>query len=177
MDGSLWAPDQSAKNSILSVHCSTGEITRTSVRLGAKAQNVRFSPDGNLLFITAKGGPIICCDREGSTIWSQPLADFGGVGATHLLLTESGSHLCLPILQTPRSEWGEKVIIEAKTGRIERSRVGHKGPPAQLARDWMGDCCLTYTGEIVDMFTGEILNQLSFPKISTGDVSHSLIFH
>lgn len=172
LDGQLWAPDERSKDTILSVDCRTGDIGKIKVRLGAQVATLRFAADGSCLFVAGRNGVLICSDRHGSTLWSQDFSDYGEIRGQRILLNESGSHLCLPILETKRCGWGEDLIIATKNGRIERSIVRHKGPPARLAADWVGDCALTYTGEIVDFFSGEIIDKLALPIRSARELVH-----
>lgn len=171
LDGRLWACDERAKDTILSVDCRTGELRKIKIRLGSQVATLRFSVDGNLLFIVGRNGTLICCDRHGSTLWSQTVSEHGEVRGTNIFLNESGSHLCLPILETKRSEWGEDLIVSTGSGRIERSIIRHRGPPARLDANWIGDCALTYAGEIVDFFSGEVVSKLALPVKFATDIT------
>lgn len=172
LDGRLWACDERSKDTILSVDCRTGDIAKIKVRLGAQASMLRFAADGSCIFIAGRNGVLICTDRDGSTLWSQDFSDYGEVRGGRIRLNESGSHLCLPISETKQSEWGEDLIISTKSGRIESSIIRHRGPPARLWADWLGDCALTYAGEIVNFFTGQIVDKLALPIRSSREAVH-----
>ena len=93
----------------------------------------------------------------------------GQVGAGTILFNESGSHLCLPISATQRSGWGEDLIIAADSGRVETAVVRQKGPPARLAADWFGDHLLTHRAEVVDFFTGAVVDRLDLSSVTHAD--------
>jgi hypothetical protein len=172
VDGRLWAGDDRSKDTILSVDCRTGDIAKIKVRLGAQVATLRFAADGSCLFVAGRNGVLNCSDRDGSTLWSLDFSDYGEIRGQRMLLNESGSHLCLPIPATKQCEWGEDLIISTKNGRIERSIIRHRGPPARLWTDWVGDCALTYTGEIVNFFTGEVIDELTLPIRSARESVH-----
>lgn len=172
LDGRLWARDERSKDTILSVDCRTGDITKIKVRLGAQVSTLRFAADGICIFVAGGNGVLICTDRDGSTLWSLDFSDYGEIRGQRMLLNESGSHLCLPSLETNRCEWGEDLIVATKNGRIERSITRHRGPPARLWADWVGDHALTFAGEIVDFFSGEIIDKLALPVRSARESVH-----
>jgi hypothetical protein len=162
LDGKLWAPDGRSENFLLSVDCHTGAIKK--IRITATTGRVvrlRFSRDGDSLFATGSNGTVVCCDRDGSAIWSTSLAEYGQSAQTQLLLNELGSHLCVPLASSKQSQWGEDIIISADKGRVEKTIVRHRGPPARLATDWFGDHLLTYTGEIIDFFDGKVVGNVN----------------
>jgi hypothetical protein len=161
LDGRLWAPDGRADNVLLSVDCRTGEIKKVGIPLAGRAVRLRFAHDGACLFVTGSNNVIICCDRDGSMIWSTSLAEYGERTPSLVLSNESGSHLCATLVASKRSEWGEDIIISADRGSIEKAIVRHRGPPARLATDWFGDHLLTYTGEIIDFFSGEVVGNVN----------------
>ncbi|WP_255263660.1 YncE family protein [Pseudomonas aegrilactucae] len=165
LDGKLWVPDERARNRVLTVDCASGEINRLTVPIDAKVQRLRFSRDGQHVFVAGKNNRLICCDRDGATVWSKDISEHGHVGAGTMLFNESGSHLCLPISQTQRCNWGEDMIIAADTGRTENMILRHKGPPGRLAADWFGDHLLTYSAEIVDFFTGAVVDRLDLRSV------------
>ena len=169
LDGMLWAPDERARNSVLRVDCASGAISKLAVALDAKVKSLRFARDGQHVFITGENHRLVCCDREGTTLWSRDIGEHGQVGAGTILFNESGSHLCLPISATQRSGWGEDLIIAADSGRVETAVVRQKGPPARLAADWFGDHLLTHRAEVVDFFTGAVVDRLDLSSVTHAD--------
>ncbi|MCY1438308.1 hypothetical protein D9M71_545020 [compost metagenome] len=93
-------------------------------------------------------------------MWSRDIGEYGQVGAGTILFNESATHLCLPISATQRSNWGEDIILAADSGQIETTVVRHKGPPGRLAADWFGDQLLTHRLEVVDFFSGAVVDVL-----------------
>jgi hypothetical protein len=163
LDGRLWVPDGRANN-LLSVDCRTGEIKKVEVPLAGMVTRVRFAHDGTSLFVAGSHYDILCCDRDGSMIWSTSLADYAKKNAPSTILSnESGTHICASLWESKRSEWGEDIIISAKDGRVEKTILSHKGPPARLAKDWFGDRLLTYAGEIIDFYSGEMIGRVNSP--------------
>ncbi|MDR2307914.1 MAG: hypothetical protein LBE53_12065 [Paucimonas sp.] len=160
LQGHLWAPDERTRNRLLKVDCASGEVTSVSLAMGDKIQNLRFARDGQHLFAVGCNSRLLCCDRDGATVWSVDLSEYGHLGAGQLFYNESASHLCLPVSSTPRSNWGEDLIIATANGHLENTVVRHKGPPSRLAADWFGNRLLTHGAEVVDFFTGEVLDQL-----------------
>ncbi|MCE5984866.1 YncE family protein [Pseudomonas sp. LF19] len=160
VQGKLWAPDERASNSVLTVDCASGEINKITLALDAKVRSLRFSRDGQYLFVTGENNRLLCCDRNGATLWSRDIGEYGQVGAGTILFNESATHLCLPISATQRSNWGEDIILAADSGQIETTVVRHKGPPGRLAADWFGDQLLTHRLEVVDFFSGAVVDVL-----------------
>lgn len=165
LQGRLWVPDERTRNSLLAVDCASGEIDKLTLALEAKSKSLRFSRDGQSLFVTTDSNRLLCCDRTGATLWSRDLGEYGQLGSGTILFNESGSHLCVPISSTPHSRWGEDIIIAADSGRIENTFVRQKGPPARLAADWFGDHLLTHLAEVVDFFTGDMVEQLELSTV------------
>jgi len=162
LDGKLWAPDGGSENVLLSVDCHTGAIKKIRITTTTgRVMRVRFSHDGNSLFATGSNSSVTCCDRNGAAIWSTSLVEYGQNALTDLLLNESGSHLCVPLVSTKRSGWGEDIIVSADKGQVEKTIVRHQGPPARLAADWFGDHLLTYSGEITDFFDGKVVGNVN----------------
>jgi hypothetical protein len=161
LDGRLWAPDGRTDNFLLSVDCRTGDIKKIRIPLGGRAARVRFAHDGASLFVIGSNNVIMCCDRDGSIIWSTNFAEYGENIPAFVLSNESGSHLCAPLWKSRRSAWGEDIIISADKGHVEKTIVRHGGPPARLATDWFGDHLLTYSGEIIDFFTGKVIGSVN----------------
>jgi hypothetical protein len=164
LDGKLWVPDGRYENFVLVVDCRTGEIKKVRITsTTARVVRLRFSHDGGSLFATGSNGTVTRCDHDGSAIWSMSLAEYGQYtnALTQIFLNESGSHLCVPLAASKRSEWGEDIIISADKGQVERTIVRHQGPPAILAADWFGDRLLTHTGEIIDFFNGSVLSSVN----------------
>ena len=160
VQGKLWAPDERAGNRLLTVDCATGEIAKVTLKLDAKVKSLRFSRDGQYLFVTGENNRLLCCDRTGATRWSRDIGEYGQIGAGTILFNESGSHLCLPISATQRSNWGEDIILAADSGQTETTVIRQKGPPGRLAADWFGDRLLTHRLEVVDFFSGEVVDVL-----------------
>ncbi|QBF27278.1 WD40 repeat domain-containing protein [Pseudomonas tructae] len=160
VQGKLWAPDERASNSVLVVDCASGEISKVALPLEAKVKNLRFSRDGQYLFVVGENHRLLCCDRDGAVRWARDMSEIGQTGAGKIFFNESGSHLCLPLSSTQRSDWGEDIIIAAGSGRIENTVVRQKGPPARLAADWFGDRLLTHRLEVVDFFTGAVIDTI-----------------
>lgn len=142
--------------------CGNGEIKKVRIQSEGSVRYLRFSHDGASLFV-ANSKTISRCARDGSVIWSTSLAEYGALAVTRILSNESGSHVCVPLSATKRAEWGEDIIISVDKGKIEKTIVRHRGPPARLATDWFGDRLLTHTGEIVDFFSGEVVGNVN-PK-------------
>jgi hypothetical protein len=162
VDGRLWAPDEKAGNSALVVDCRSGEMTKVSLPAGGKIRRLRFARDGSEVFVTGDNDRLLCCDRKGSIVWSRDIGEFGEILSAEILFNESGSHLCLPLSGTARCDWGEDLVIDSRTGAVEHAIQRHRGPPARLAADWFGDRLLTYGGEIVDFYTGSVIDALPF---------------
>ena len=121
---------------------------------------LRFSHDGGSLFMTGWNNTVTRCDRDGSAVWSISLAEYEPRAISEIFFNESGSHLCVPLVGSKASSWGEDIVISADKGQIERTIIRHKGPPARLAADWFGDRLLTHGGEIIDFFNGSVLGNL-----------------
>ncbi|MGR3897055.1 YncE family protein [Pseudomonas sp. 1176_21] len=156
LQGRLWAPDERARNGVLTVDCASGEVGRVSVPLEAKVRSLRFSRDGQYLFVTGENNRLLCCDREGATVWTRDVSAYGHVGSGRILFNESGSHLCLPTSPTDSSTLAGNLIIATATGHTETTIM----PKARLAADWFGDHVLSHRGEVVDFFTGAIVAKL-----------------
>ncbi|CAI8892947.1 YncE family protein [Pseudomonas donghuensis] len=167
--GKLWAPDERARNSVLTVDCASGEINKISLALEAKVKSLRFSRDGQYLFATGENNRLLCCDRTGATRWARDMGEYGQIGAGNILFNESASHLCMPIPATQRSNWGEDVIIATASGQTETTVVRQKGPPGRLAADWFGDRLLTHRLEVVDFFTGDVVDVLDLNSTLAAD--------
>ncbi|WP_445659024.1 YncE family protein [Achromobacter sp. NCFB-sbj8-Ac1-l] len=165
LDGRLWAPDERAKDSVLAVDCRSGDIQKVRLPLGEKVARVRFARDGAALFATAANNRLLCCDRDGAVRWSRDIGEYGDVRAGNIFFNEDGTCLCLPLSETPRSNWGEDLVIDARTGAVDNAILRHRGPPARLASDWFGDRLLTHGGEIVDFHTGAVVERLAFGPV------------
>ena len=159
--GRLWAPDFGAENALLSVDCATGRFEAVTAAVGGPVTRVRFTRDAGSLLIVGERGTLSRHDRDGSVIWSRDMSGIGRVGAGDLFLNAAGSHVLLSLWETRNSEWGEDLVIELGRGQVERSITRHRGPPSRLAADWFGDGVLTYAGEIVDFFSGEVVGGIS----------------
>ncbi len=162
VDGGLWAPDERTRDAVLAVDCRSGDIRKVKLPLGDRISRVRFSQDGAVLYVTGANNRLLCCDRDGAVLWSRDIGEYGEVRAGNIHFNEGGTHLCLPLSETPRSNWGEDLIVDARTGAVEHAVLRHRGPPARLASDWFGDRLLTHGGEIVDFHTGALVGQLAF---------------
>ncbi len=167
VDGLLWAPDERTRNSVLTVNCRSGEINKVNLPAGGKVKRLRFARDGSVMFVASDTNQLLRCDRNGSVAWSRDIGEFGEVRSANILFNESGSHLCLPLPETARCNWGEDLVIDAHTGAVEHAIQRHRGPPARLAADWFGDRLLTHGGEIVDFYTGKVTDMLSFKSGSS----------
>ncbi|WP_301838530.1 hypothetical protein [Burkholderia cepacia] len=133
----------------------------------ASGKRLRFARDGSVMFVASDTNQLLCCDRNGSVVWSRDIGEFGEIRSANILFNESGSHLCLPLPETARCNWGEDLVIDAHTGAVEHAIQRHRGPPAGLAADWFGDRLLTHGGEIVDFYTGKVTDMLSFKSGSS----------
>lgn len=156
LEGTLWAPDERARNSVLTVDCATGEVNKVAVSMEAKIRSLRFSRDGQYVFLTGENNRLLCCDRDGVTVWAKDVSAYGHVGAGKILFNESASHLCLPTSPTDHSTLSGDLIIATASGHTENAIM----PKARLAADWFGDHLLTHRGEVVDFFTGAIVSKL-----------------
>lgn len=156
LHGKLWAPDERARNGLLTVDCASGEVNKVAVSMDAKVRSLRFSRDGHHLFVTGENNRLLCCDREGVTVWSKDVSAYGHVGSGKILFNESGSHLCLPTSPTDHSTLSGDLIIATGSGHTENAIM----PKARLAADWFGDHLLSHRGEVVDFFTGAIVSTL-----------------
>ncbi|NER61078.1 WD40 repeat domain-containing protein [Pseudomonas sp. MAFF212428] len=174
LDGTLWVPDERARNRVLTVDCASGQISKVTVPIDANVQSLRFSRDGQHVFVTGKNNRLVCCDRDGTIVWSKDMSEQGHVGAGTILFNESGSHLCRPLSQTPRCNWGEDMIIAADTGRTENMILRHQGPPGRLAADWFGDHLLTHSAEIVDFFTGAVVDRLDLHSVMAAQAHNTV---
>ena len=159
--GRLWVPDARSKNSLLSVDCATGELDQIAMPAVAWAQRVRFTQDGASLLVLSQLGVLSRHERDGSMIWSMDMSKIGKIGAGSMFLNEVASHLLISLPDSKNSRWGEDVVLNLDNGRVEVSIRRHQGPPARLASDWFGDRVLTYAGEIVDFFSGEVVGELA----------------
>lgn len=160
-DGRLWAPDARAENALLSVDCATGGFDRLMMPVGGRITRIRFARDGRSVIVVGEKGTLSRHLADGSVIWTVDISGIGKVGAGNLFLNETGSHLLLSLPASVNSEWGEDIVVGMERGAIETRIVRHRAPPARLAADWFGDRLLTYAGEIVDFFSGEIVERLS----------------
>ncbi|MCE6982855.1 WD40 repeat domain-containing protein, partial [Pseudomonas frederiksbergensis] len=70
---------------------------------------------------------------------------------------------------TQHSNWGEDVIIATASGQTETTVVRQKGPPGRLAADWFGDRLLTHRLEVVDFFTGDVVDVLDLNSTLAAD--------
>lgn len=156
LEGTLWAPDERARNGVLTVDCATGEVNKVAVSMEAKVRSLRFSRDGQHVFVTGENNRLLCCDRDGVTVWAKDVSAYGHVGAGKILFNESASHLCLPTSPTDHSTLSGDLIIATASGHTENAIM----PKARLAADWFGDHLLTHRGEVVDFFTGAIVSKL-----------------
>ncbi|WP_208102018.1 hypothetical protein [Burkholderia sp. D-99] len=162
VEGLLWAPDERTKNSVLTVNCRSGEINKINLPVGGKVKRLRFARDGSVVFVAGDNNQLLCCDRDGSAVWSRDIGEFGEIRSANMLFNESGSHFCLPLSETARCNWGEDLVIDSHTGAVEHAIQRHRAPPARLAADWFGDRLLTHGGEIVDFYTGKVMDMLPF---------------
>ncbi|MFJ1299299.1 YncE family protein [Pseudomonadota bacterium AL_CKDN230030165-1A_HGKHYDSX7] len=160
--GRLWAPDDRAKDAVLRIDCATGEVQKQVFKAGDKIKRLRFSRDGAFVYVGCANQHLLCFDRDGVQVWSANLGEIGAFHATEIYFNESGSHLCVSLGATPRSSWGEDLVLSAATGVVDCAIERHRGPPARLASDWFGDQVLTHTGEILDFYTGALRGRLPF---------------
>jgi hypothetical protein len=160
-DGMLWVPDSRAEGALLVVDCATGGFGRIRVPVGARITRVRFTRDGSSIIVVSEKGILSRCGLDGAAIWTVDISGIGKVGAANLFLNESGSHILLSLPASVNSAWGEDIVVETKRGLVEANIIRSQAPPARLAGDWFGDCLLTHAGEIVDFFSGAIVDRLS----------------
>lgn len=161
-DAMLWVPDSRAEDALLFVDCATGSFGRIGVPVGGRIMRVRFTRDRSSIIVVSEKGMVSRCGLDGSIIWTVDISGVGKVGAANFFFNESGSHLLLSLTASVNSAWGEDIVIETERGRIEANIIRHQAPPARLAGDWFGDHLLTYAGEVIDFFSGEIVDRLSF---------------
>ncbi len=167
IDGRLWAPDERARDAVLAVDCRSGDIQRIKLPLGDKLTRLRFARDGAMLFATGANNRLLCCDRDGAVHWSRDIGEYGEIRAANIFFNEDGTQLCLPLPSSVNSNWGEDLVINVGTGKVEHTVPRHRGPPARLAAEWFGDQLITHGGEIVDFHTGAVREPLTF-KPSAG---------
>lgn len=160
VEGRLWVPHTRFDSTVLSVDCATGSTNKVRLPAGNRIMRIRFARDGSSLLAVGEKGTLSRHRRDGSVVWLIDVSGIGRVGAGDLFLNETGSHLLLSLPESKNSEWGEDVIVGTDRGHVEQTIPKHRGPPARLAADWFGDHLLTHAGEIVDFFSGRVVEKL-----------------
>ncbi len=160
LDGRLWVPHTRFRGTVLCVDCATGGTAKLRLAIGSVIVRVRFARDGTSLLAAAEQGTLSRHARDGSLIWSIDVSGIGPIGAGDFFLNEAGSHVLLSLLASKNSEWGEDLVVDLASGTIAGTILRHRGPPARLMTDWFGDHVLTYTGELIDFFTGQVVGKL-----------------
>ncbi len=160
LDGRLWVPHTPFKDRVLSVDCATSRTAKVRLAVGSVVVRVRFARDGESLLAVGEKGTLSRHGSDGSLVWSVDVSGFGPVASGHFFLNESGSHVLLSLLASKTSEWGEDLIVDMARGTVEGTILRHRGPPARLMADWVGDHVLIHAGELIDFFTGRIVGKL-----------------